>query len=42
MAETWNMTAMEDTERICKRCSLCLREEDVRHVIKVFRNEKLK
>jgi hypothetical protein len=33
MAETRNMTAVEDTERICKRRCLCLRDEDVKHVL---------
>jgi len=42
MAETRNMTAKEDTERICKRRSQCLREEDVQDVIEMFRNGNLK
>jgi len=33
MTETMNMTAMEDTERICKRRCLCLRDEDVKRVL---------
>jgi hypothetical protein len=33
MVEIRNMTAEEDTERICKRHCLCLRDEDVKCVL---------